>query len=86
MYNLISTRGLVGNVFTSNDQAAKKSLIEELPEKSECEKNIEAACDPLLPVRAHALMELISLIKKGDAETMAKKEKILCLFEVSMQF
>lgn len=67
-----------------NENSTSKRLVEELLIQSDCEKNIEAARDALLPVRAHALMELISLIKKGDSETIAKKEKILCLFQVSV--
>lgn len=78
---MIKTRGLIGDI-ESTDKV-KKPLIQEVVQ-SDCERNIEKACDKLLPVRAHALMELISLIKKGDPETLAKKEKIYCLFEVGV--
>lgn len=72
---------MIGNVDTAEE--VKGPLIQDVI-RSDCERYIEEACDPLLPVRAHALMQLISLIKKGDPETLAKKEKIYCLFEVSI--
>lgn len=75
MYNLIVTRSLIGSTESSNDK-----LIEEIP--SACEEAFENACDNLLPVRAHGVMELISLLNKKDTETLAKIDKILCLFQV----
>lgn len=72
---------MIGNVETPEE--VTKPLIQDVTE-SDCERYIEEACDPLLPVRAHALMELISLLKKGDPETVAKKEKVYCLLEVSI--
>jgi hypothetical protein len=77
VHNLITTRNVIGGA----SSVKSNSLIEEIPQ-SACEKAIEDSCDPLLPVRAHALMELTALIKKGDVETLAKKEKIFCTFKV----
>lgn len=77
MYNLIKSRNVAAG-------AKSNKLIEEIQqEESACQKAITDACDVLLPVRAHALMELISLLQKGDTEALAKKEEILCLFQVS---
>ena len=64
----------------ASDDKMNPLIAEIVP--SACEKAVEEACDPLLPVRAHALMELIELLKKGDAETLAKREKIFLVFEV----
>lgn len=80
VYNLILTRNVAGKS-SPGDNASGGPLIEEIS-KSAYEKAMDDACDPLIPSRAHALMELITLIKTGDAETLAKKEKLLCLFQV----
>lgn len=50
--------------------------------QSECEKALNEACDALLPVRGHAMRQLARLISIGDREAKAKKEVILCIFQV----
>lgn len=82
VHNLILTRNLIGK---SDEQNSEKKLIQEIPVPSACEEAFEDACDSLLPVRAHGLMELISLLGKGDQETLAKIDKILCLFQVCIR-
>lgn len=83
VYNLILTRNVAGEC-SSNDNCSSNLLIEEI-EQSPYEKAIEDAHNPLLPVRAHALMELIRLIKNGDSETLAKKEELFCLFQENLK-
>ncbi|XP_034255754.1 transport and Golgi organization protein 6 homolog [Thrips palmi] len=75
VYNLVSTCGVV-------DQNIPKGR--EKPEKTECEEAFHDACDPLLPVRGHALVQLTKLLKKRDSETLVKKEAVLCLFKENL--
>lgn len=53
--------------------------------KTKCEMALEDACDPLLPVRGHALVQLASLIQRRDPETLAKKDAVLCLFKENLK-
>lgn len=54
------------------------------PEKTKCEEALHDACDPLLPVRGHALVQLTKLLQNRDSETLVKKEAVLCLFKENL--
>lgn len=49
-----------------------------------CDEALSEACDPLLPVRGHAIMQLGKLLAAGDRQAKAKKDQILCIFQVSL--
>lgn len=51
---------------------------------SSCDEALREACDPLLPVRGHAIMQLGKLLAAGDKQAKAKKDQILCIFQVSL--
>ncbi|KAL1124262.1 hypothetical protein AAG570_002032 [Ranatra chinensis] len=50
-----------------------------------CDQAIKEACDPLLPVRAHALRVLAKLVLTGDLTAKIKKQTILCLFKENLK-
>jgi hypothetical protein len=82
IYCLILSHGIVDKTLLNPELKMKK----EIPKGevvTECDRAIRDACDPLLPVRAHALRELAKLMMKGDKQTKAKKETIYCIFKVS---
>lgn len=53
--------------------------------KSSFDKALDNLCDPLLPVRGHALLELRKLIESKDTRAMEKKQYLLNLFQVCFQ-
>lgn len=75
VYNLVNTCGVV-------DSNTPTDL--EKPDRTKCEEALHDACDPLLPVRGHALVQLTNLLKKRDPETVLKKEAVLCLFKENL--
>lgn len=75
VYNLVSTCGVKDH---------NMPIGQEKSGKTKCEQALHDACDPLLPVRGHALVQLTKLLQKRDAETLLKKEAILCLFKENM--
>ncbi|KAE8748287.1 hypothetical protein FOCC_FOCC004923 [Frankliniella occidentalis] len=74
VFNIISTCGAVSESSLNNQHSKKTS----------CEEALHDACDPLLPVRGHALVQLTKLLHKRDKETLAKKEAVLCLFKENL--
>lgn len=54
--------------------------------KSEVDQAIEDVLDPLLPVRGHGLLTLSKLVEKKDAEALERKQYILNIFQVRINF
>lgn len=54
--------------------------------ESRCKQALFDVCDPLLPVRGHALLELAKLISCNDKEAQRHRNQILRIFQVSSQF
>lgn len=80
--NMIITNGGVKKTnLMDNQKQEKNEFIEE--SNCSCEEALTDACDPLLPVRGHAMMKLAKLIRAGDKQTIIKKETILCIFQVN---
>lgn len=52
--------------------------------KTKCAEALHDACDPLLPVRGHALVQLTKLLQLRDRETLSKKEAVFCLFKENL--
>ena len=51
--------------------------------ESRCKQALFDVCDPLLPVRGHALLELAKLISGNDKEAQRHRNQILRIFQVS---
>lgn len=72
---LIKTRG-------ASARPQYQDLSETNQEATEFDKALRDLADPLLPVRAHGLMSLTKLIERSDPDAVAKRDIILCLFQV----
>ena len=57
----------------------------EQSEKLSLQTVFEELCDPLLPVRGHALIALAKLIQEKDAETLSKKDVVQKVFEENLR-
>lgn len=55
----------------------------DLKKESRCKQALFDVCDPLLPVRGHALIELAKLISSNDKEAQRHRNQILRIFQVS---
>lgn len=51
--------------------------------ESRCKQALFDVCDPLLPVKGHALIELAKLISSSDKEAQRHRNQILRIFQVS---
>lgn len=95
LYNTILICGVVkkpqksSNSSTNKTSSANKGVTREgnnlYVNQSECDKALNEACDPLLPVRGHAMRQLARLISAGDKEAKTKKEVILCIFQENLK-
>lgn len=65
----------VQNSNTVSGQSARSKLAEAF----------EQLCDPLLPVRGHALITLTKLVEARDPETLSKKDVVQKIFYENMQ-
>ncbi|XP_065934325.1 transport and Golgi organization protein 6 homolog isoform X2 [Magallana gigas] len=52
--------------------------------KSELEQAMEEICDPLIPVRGHALITMCRLMKQRDPEAVSKQGMILKIFQENL--
>lgn len=77
VYNIISACGAAQEIIPGRHEDESK--------KTKCEEALHDACDPLLPVRGHALVQLAKLLQQRDKETVAKKEAVLCLFKENLK-
>lgn len=61
-------------------------FLETTPYSSQSEFSIamNEICDPLLPVRAHGILQLGRLIQENDIEAIAKKHYVLCILQVTL--
>ena len=59
--------------------AKSKSLNTEATNKDSLVQVFNEICDPLVPVRGHALILLSKLIKSNDTETLKERDKVLKL-------
>jgi hypothetical protein len=55
----------------------------ESKKESRCKQALFDVCDPLLPVRGHALIELAKLFSSSDKEAQRHRNQILRIFQVS---
>jgi hypothetical protein len=62
---------------------SSKSLGKVELKESRCKQALFDVCDPLLPVRGHALLELARLISGNDKEAQRHRNQILRIFQVS---
>ncbi|XP_063239912.1 transport and Golgi organization protein 6 homolog [Bacillus rossius redtenbacheri] len=53
--------------------------------QSRYEQALFEVCDPLLPVRGHALQELIKLVKEGDIEALCNKKHIVSILQENIR-
>ncbi|KAK3921404.1 Transport and Golgi organization protein 6-like protein [Frankliniella fusca] len=74
VFTIISTSGAISD----------NNLHQQQSKKTSCEEALHDACDPLLPVRGHALLQLARLLQKRDKETLDKKNAVLCLFKENL--
>ena len=65
---------------TDDESKSIKDDGRENTSKSELQQAFDELCDPLLPVRGHALISLCRLVKRKDAETLAKQDTVLKIF------
>lgn len=85
-YEVIITHAAVKSKQTASCFSKEiNSRVTDKPTKpSSCDEALSEACDPLLPVRGHAIMQLGKLLAAGDRQAKAKKDQILCIFQVSL--
>lgn len=82
-FEVIVTRGVVKPKEKVKSNYTKMSQKQTTPVKDDlCREALRDACDPLLPVRGHALIQLAKLLAVGDKQAKAKKDQILCIFQV----
>lgn len=80
-YEVVLTHG---GVKPQQSKVSTDSNHEKYPKQpGTFEEALQEACDPLLPVRGHALMQLAKLLATGDKKATTKKDQILCIFQVS---
>ena len=53
-------------------------------QQTELEQAMEEICDPLIPVRGHALITMCRLIKQRDPEAMSKQTTLLKIFQENL--
>ena len=58
---------------------------QEQSERSSLQTVFEELCDPLLPVRGHALITLAKLVQEKDTEALSKKEVVQKVFEENLR-
>ncbi|XP_075212217.1 transport and golgi organization 6 isoform X3 [Lycorma delicatula] len=86
VYNMILTHGVIKSEMSTTKHKSDYSEDNKSGNvKSRCELALNEACDPLLPVRGHAMLELAKLITSGDPEAKAKKDVILCIFQENLK-
>jgi len=78
IYNSVVTKGVVR-------KHREEARSEKQAKVSECDQAFKDSCDPLLPVRGHALVKLTELINSRDRLAIAKKDAILCLFQENLK-
>ena len=61
------------------------SSSQDSSDKSPLQQAFEELCDPLLPVRGHALMTLAHLLQVRDDETLASKQVLLTVFQENLR-
>ena len=74
----------VQTVFDEPEKSSVWTVFHEL-ERSSLQTVFEELCDPLLPVRGHALIALAKLVEEKDAETLGKKEVVQKVFEENLR-
>lgn len=77
--------GLIKNQGKSMTRRYQDLSFDENRKESDFEKALRDLADPLLPVRGHGLIALTKLLEKKDPEAVAKKDIILCFFQVNIQ-
>uniref|UniRef100_A0A1B6LQH4 RNA polymerase II assembly factor Rtp1 C-terminal domain-containing protein n=1 Tax=Graphocephala atropunctata TaxID=36148 RepID=A0A1B6LQH4_9HEMI len=71
---------------TSKKEDSVRSDAGKLVEKvSSCDEALRDACDPLLPIRGHAILQLGKLLASGDIQAKAKKDQILCILQENLK-
>jgi hypothetical protein len=76
--NCIKEEGACMKTNTSGKSQGKVDSKKE----SRCKQALFDVCDPLLPVRGHALIELAKLISSCDTEAQRHRNQILRIFQV----
>lgn len=75
-------KNLLKSVIMVVDDTKFKRKPRQIQTKSEFEKALDDVCDPLLPVRGHALMTLTRLVEEKNTEALERKNYILNIFQV----
>ncbi|KAL8570495.1 hypothetical protein ACOMHN_034530 [Nucella lapillus] len=74
---------------TQQGSAFKKSFHREKEpdesERSPLQTVFQELCDPLLPVRGHALIALARLVQEKDSETLSKRQVVQKVFEENLR-
>ncbi|KAG8271599.1 Transport and Golgi organization protein 6, variant 2 [Homalodisca vitripennis] len=89
-HEVIMTRGGVkperkaSNV-TKKENSTRLDANKPFEKTSTCDEALRDACDPLLPVRGHAILQLGKLLASGDRWAKAKKDQILCIFQENLK-
>lgn len=82
-YEVIMTHGAMKpNINKLRDECKDPGQRVKSTETSSCDEALNDACDALIPVRGHAMIQLGKLLAAGDKQARAKKEQILCIFQV----
>ncbi|XP_061197020.1 transport and Golgi organization protein 6 homolog [Saccostrea echinata] len=63
---------------TDNDRTKEKV------DQTELDQAMEEICDPLIPVRGHALITMCRLIKNKDPEALTRQENLLKIFQENL--
>ncbi|XP_054282724.1 transport and Golgi organization protein 6 homolog [Macrosteles quadrilineatus] len=89
-YEVITSRGVVRskNNIASNQKTRQNKPPEiksAAAEKDLFREALRDSCDPLLPVRGHALIQLGKLLASGDKLAKVKKDQILCIFQENLR-
>ncbi|PNF27086.1 hypothetical protein B7P43_G08525 [Cryptotermes secundus] len=68
-----------------SNACSKGPVKVESKRESRCKQALFDVCDPLLPVRGHALIELAKLISSSDKEAQRHRNQILRIFQENLK-
>ena len=72
--------------YVKGNVSGKNQPKSDTKKESRCKQALFDVCDPLLPVRGHALLELAKLISSCDKEAQRHRNQILRIFQVNTPY
>ncbi|GFG37493.1 hypothetical protein Cfor_00861, partial [Coptotermes formosanus] len=79
------TDEVCNKILTHGSNISSKSQGKVELKESRCKQALFDVCDPLLPVRGHALLELAKLISGNDKEAQRHRNQILRIFQENLK-